>query len=200
MTRRLIISLAALLLVICLLSGGCSKVDGSKIKAWTDLIKIPASTEKSAQSNKDILTPTIQSPELTEKLTVKLYFEDAQQRKLVFEERSIDKVEGIARQTMQELIKGPSQTEMRSIFPSGTKLLDINVKPEGLCIVDLSTEAKKVSSKEQGKLMVQAIANTMGQFPSIKEVSFLVNGEKLNNLGGMVDLAKPVQADYSMQK
>ena len=158
MTRRLIISLAALLLVICLLSGGCSKVDGSKIKAWTDLIKIPASTEKSAQSNQDILTPTNQSPELTEKLTVKLYFEDAQQRKLVLEERSIDKVEGIARQTMQELIKGPSQTEMRSIFPSGTKLLDINVKPEGLCIVDLSTEAKKVSNKEQGKLMVQAIA------------------------------------------
>ncbi len=200
MTKRLIISLAAVLLVICLLSGGCSKVDETKVKAWKDLIKIPASTEKSAQSDKDILTPEKQSPELTEKVSVKLYFEDAQQRKLVVEERSIGKVEGIARQTMQELIKGPSQTEMRSIFPAGTKLLDINVKPEGLCIVDLSGEAKKVSNKEQGKLMVQAIANTLGQFPSIKEVSFLINGEKVNNLGGMVDLAKPVQAEYKLTK
>ncbi|MDD3365139.1 MAG: GerMN domain-containing protein [Syntrophomonas sp.] len=200
MTKKLIVSLAAVLLVICLLSGGCSKVDESKIKAWKDLIKIPASTEKSAQSDKDILTPEKQSAEPTEKVSVKLYFEDAQQSKLVVEERSIGKVEGIARQTMQELIKGPSQTEMRSIFPSGTKLLDINVKPEGLCIVDLSGEAKKVSNKEQGKLMVQAIANTLGQFPSIREVSFLVNGEKVNNLGGMVDLTKPVQAEYNMSK
>ncbi|PKM77296.1 MAG: hypothetical protein CVU90_08295 [Firmicutes bacterium HGW-Firmicutes-15] len=199
MTKRLIVSLAAVLLIICLLSG-CSKVDESKVKAWKDLIKIPASTEKSAQSDKDILTPENQSPELTEKVTVKLYFEDDQQRKLVIEERSIEKVEGIARQTMQELIKGPSNTEMRSIFPFGTKLLDINVKPEGMCIVDLSGEARKVSNKEQGKLMVQAIANTLGQFPSIREVSFLINGEKVSDLGGMVNFAKPVQAEYNLPK
>jgi spore germination protein GerM len=196
MTKRLIVTLAAMLLVICLLSGGCSKVDESKIKTWKDLIKIPVSTEKSVQNDKDILIPEKQSPELSEKVTVKLYFEDALQRKLVVEERSIVKVEGIARQTMHELIKGPSQTEMRAIFPSGTKLLDINVKPDGLCIVDLSGDAKKIVNKEQGRLMVQAIANTLGQFHSIQEVSFMINGEKVNNLGGMVDLAKPVQAEY----
>jgi hypothetical protein len=70
------------------------------------------------------------------------------------------------------------------------------VKPDGLCIVDLSGDAKKIVNKEQGRLMVQAIANTLGQFHSIQEVSFMINGEKVNNLGGMVDLAKPVQAEY----
>jgi spore germination protein GerM len=198
MAKRLIVSLAAVILIVCLLSGGCSKVDESKIKSWKDLIKIPTTTQKSTQSDKDILLPTKPSPDLTEKISVKLYFKDVQQRKLVVEERSIVKVEGIARQTMQELIKGPSGKEMLSIFPVGTRLLDINVKPEGLCIVDLSMEAKNVANKEQGKLMVQAIANTMGQFSSIKEVSFLINGEKSNSLGGMVDLTKPIQVDYSI--
>lgn len=196
MTKKLIISLAAVLLVVCLLSGGCSKVDDSKIKAWKDMIKIPTSTEKNAPSGKDPLLPDEQSTNLTEQVKISLYFKDAQQSKLVVEERSIAKVEGIARQTMQELIKGPSQTNLRPVFPTGTKLLDINVKPEGLCIVDLSGEAKKVTNKDQAKLMVQAVANTLGQFPSISQVSFLINGEKVNSLGGMVDLAKPVQAQY----
>ncbi len=62
--------------------------------------------------------------------------------------------------------------------------------------MDLSGEADKVSSKEQGKLMVQAVANTLSQFPSVKEVSFLINGERVEALGGLVDIAQPVQADY----
>jgi spore germination protein GerM len=200
MTNRFIIGLAAVLLVVCLLSGGCSKVDDSKINAWKDMIKIPTSTEKSTQSDKDILIPENQSIVPGEKVTVKLYFEDSKQSKLVVEERSIGKVEGIARQTMQELIKGPSKTDMKPVFPVGSKLLDINVKPEGLCIVDLSSEVKKVNSKDQAKFMVQAVTNTLGQFPTIKEVSFLINGEKVNSLEGMVDLSKPVQAPYYNQK
>ncbi len=196
MTNKLIISLAAVLLVVCLLSGGCSKVDESKIKAWKDMIKIPTSAEKNTASEKNLLTPDQLSTEPTEKVIVKLYFEDSQQSKLVVEERSIGKVEGIARQTMQELLKGPSQTSMRSVFPNGTELLDINVKPGGLCIVDLSGEAQKVSDRNQAQLMVQAVAHTLGQFPTITEVSFLINGEKVSSLGGMVDIAKPVQADY----
>jgi len=190
--------MAVILLAVCLLSGGCSKVDDSKIKAWKDLIKIPTNTEKSAETNNEDLIPVDESQPSVDKISVKLYFQDAAKSKLVVEERSIGKAEGIARKTMQELLKGPSQKDCVSVFPTGTKLLDINVKPEGLCIVDLSGEANKVSSEGQGKLMVQAIANTLGQFPTIKEVSFLINGEKVNALGGMVDIAQPVQADYKL--
>jgi len=195
MTKKLIVGMAALLLVICLLSGGCSKVDDSKIKAWKDLIKIPTSSEKSASTEKEVTTPVDAAQEPATKVTVRLFFEDAGQHKLVMEERNIGKVEGIARQTLQELVKGPSQKEMLPVFPAGTKLLDINVKPDGLCIVDLSGEAKKVTSKEQGKLMVQALTSTLSQFPSIKEVSFLINGEKVSTLGGAVDVSKPIRID-----
>jgi len=198
MTKKLIMLMAVILLAVCLLSGGCSKVDDSKIKAWKDLIKIPTNTEKPAETNNEDLIPVDESQPSVDKISVKLYFQDTAKSKLVVEERSIGKAEGIARETMQELLKGPSQKDCLSVFPSGTKLLDINVKPEGLCIVDLSGEANKVSNKKQGELMVQATANTLSQFPTIKEVSFLINGEKVNALGGLVDIAQPVQADYKM--
>lgn len=196
MTKKFIMVMAMMLLVVCLLSGGCSKVEDSKINAWKDMLKIPTSSDKTAQ-NEAVTNPTADSQVTTEKISVKLYFVDPGQHKLVIEERSIGKVEGIARQTMQELIKGPSSSGYQAVLPAGTKLLDINIKPEGLCIVDLSGEASKISSQEQGKLMIQAVANTLSQFPSIKEVSFLINGEKVKTLGGLVDIAQPVQANYN---
>lgn len=197
MTKKLIMVMAMMLLAVCLLSGGCSKVEDSKINAWKDMLKIPTSSDKTENSNEAVTTPTSDSQENTEKISVKLYFIDPGQHKLVVEQRSIAKVEGIGRQTMEELIKGPSGSVYQAVVPTGTKLLDINVKPEGLCIVDLSGEASKISSQEQGELMIQAVANTLGQFPSVKEVSFLINGEKVTTLGGLVDIAGPVQADYN---
>ncbi len=196
MTKKLIMVMAMMLLAVCLLSGGCSRVDDSKINSWKDLIKIPSASDKSTPNDKDTPTPGNESPEIGEQISVKLYFINAETNKLAVEKRSIGKVEGIARQTMEELIKGPSQQEYQPVLPVDTRLLDINIKPDGLCIVDLSGEADKVSSKEQGKLMVQAVANTLSQFPSVKEVSFLINGERVEALGGLVDIAQPVQADY----
>jgi germination protein M len=201
MTKKIIVGMATLLLAVCLLSGGCSKLDDSKINAWKDLIKIPTSSQKTTPPSNETVKPSTQtqaqSPTTTEHLNVKLYFKDAGQRNLVVEDRSIGKTEGIARVTMQELLKGPTQKDYLAVFPSGTKLLDINVKPDGLCIVDLSSEADKISNKDQGQLMVQAVANTMSQFPAVKSVSFLINGEKVRTLGGLVDVSKPIQAKYS---
>lgn len=198
MTKKIIMAAAMIIMAVCLLSGGCSQVENNKINSWRDLLKIPASSEETAQNTSEpAVIPDGNSGEAVEKISVRLYFIDPKQNKLAVEERSIDKVEGIARQTMAELIKGPSSAEYEAVFPAGTRLLDINIKPEGLCIVDLSSEADKIAGQEQGNFMIQAVADTLGQFPSIKEVSFLINGEKVNTLGGAVSIAKPVQVDYN---
>lgn len=198
MTKRFMMLLALLLVAVSLLSGGCTQSDNSKIKAWKDLLKIPTAAEKETPANTQPIKPSTEISQSQDKITIKLYFMDSTGKKLVAEERSIVKTEGIARQTMQELLKGPAQQGLQTAVPAGTRLLDINVKPEGLCIVDLSSDVNKISTKEQGKLAVQAMANTLAQFPSVREVSFLINGEKANSLGGLVDVAQPVSADYSI--
>ena len=122
-----------------------------------------------------------------------LYFGRGDGLSLVEEMHSIPKEEGIARRTINELMKGPDTPEYLSIVPEGTRLLDINLKPDGLCIINLSREACQVNSREQEEMMVMAIANTVGQFPAVKEVTFMIEGEFVQEIGGFIDLSQPVK-------
>jgi germination protein M len=42
-------------------------------------------------------------------------------------------------------------------------------------------------------MMVMAIVNTLGQFATVKEVSFMINGELVQEIGGFVDLSQPLK-------
>ena len=200
MRNTFIVVLAFILLSICLLSGGCSKPDQSTLKEWQDLLKIPVDKQKTNQNVQNVVPNSSQSSATTpgESLQVSLYFGDASGKKLILEERNITKVEGIARETMEELLKGPANVESTQLFPTGTRLVDINLKPDGQCFVDLSSEARKVANQSQEKLMIYAIANTLGQFPSVKEIVFMINGEHVDRIGGYMNLAKPVKPDYNL--
>lgn len=199
MRNTVITVLALVLLAVCLLSGGCSKANQEKIKEWQDLIKIPVDKESTAQKEQLPEKNNVKDPAVTqEKIEIQLYFADSQGKKLVMEERDIAKAEGIARRTMEELLKGPANVESVQVIPDGTRLLDINVKPDGLCIVDLSSEARGVMNEEQEKLMIYAVANTLSQFPTIKEVSFMIDGQKVDQIAGYMNLSSPVQANYDL--
>lgn len=210
MTKKFICTLAIVVLAICLISGGCS-TGNDTLNAWKDLIKI--SPQKEATKNPDqeaglsiekLLKSQDESEdkkknaEKTEKVQVELYFIGPDGQKLVAEKRTIVKVEGIARKTIEELIKGPQKKENLSVFPEGTKLLDINVKPDGLCVVDLNSQAQQVDNQLQEEFMVYAVVNTLGQFPTISGVDFMINGERVDSVGQFVDLSQPIEPDYSI--
>lgn len=199
MRNTFIVIMALVLLSICLLSGGCAKPDQAKIKEWQDLLKVPVDKEKAA--NEETVLPSKKANNKSAEeasLSVNLYFADASGNKLIIEERDITKVEGIARKTMEELLKGPANVEAVQVIPDGTRLLDINLKPDGLCIVDLSSEARGVLDEEQERLMVYGVANTLMQFPSVKKVSFMIAGEKVDSIGGYMNLSSPIQANYDL--
>ncbi len=135
-----------------------------------------------------------ENPEAGQELIeVKLYFVGPDGKSLVMEERSIGKTESMARNTVQELIKGPAENENLSAIPEGTRLRDINLKPDGLCIVDLSSQAQQVSSAKQEELMVYAIANTLGQFPTVKDVTFMIDGQRVDTIAGFLDLSNSIK-------
>lgn len=200
MRNTIIVILALVLLSICMLSGGCAKPDQTKIKEWQDLLKIPLDKEKAAKNEKTVLPSKNEKSKVVgvETLPIILYFADVNGNKLIIEERDVSKVEGMARRTMEELLKGPANVESVQIIPDGTRLLDINIKPDGLCIVDLSSEARGVLNEEQERLMIYGIANTLGQFPSVKKVSFMIDGQKVDRIGGYMNLSSPVQANYDL--
>lgn len=200
MTRKFILILAAIVLGICLLSGGCSATaNNAKIQALKDMIKVsnpPASSVEQGTRVQDL----VQDLDVVaqDQIEVKLYFGDKEGQRLVAENRQIDKTPGMARETIKELLKGPSQAEHTRLFPEGTRLLDINIKSDGTCIVDLSSEVRGFSNSQRGKLMIYSLVNTLGEYPTVKTVNVIIGGEQVQSLGSQVNLAVPLKPDYKL--
>ncbi|MGI6412742.1 MAG: GerMN domain-containing protein [Syntrophomonadaceae bacterium] len=200
MTRKFVSVLAIIVLGICLLSGGCFPFsDDRNLKSWRDILRIgPDENNNDTPLNLEPIQPQLENEDQKDRIGVRLYFGKPDGYGLVAEERLITKTEGIARQTLQELLKGPDSSNCLNIFPEGTRLLDINIKPDGLCIVDFSPEIKNVTSLHQEKLVVYAIANTLGQFATVDKVSFRIGGEEVPTIAGFVDISETVTPDYDL--
>jgi len=136
-----------------------------------------------------------------EQIVVQLWFGDSQGQTLVMEEREISKVEGIGRATVNELIKGPSaDSDLLPIIPVGTVLKDINVKSDGLVIVDFSKELidNHIGGTTSEALTVYSIVNTLTQFPTVDRVQFLVEGQYVETLTGHMDLSQAISSSLEM--
>jgi len=134
-----------------------------------------------------------------ETIIVRLWFSDSQGQKLLVEEREISKVEGIARATINELIKGPSMdSDLLPTIPVGTVLRDINVKSDGLIIVDFSKEliTNHIGGSTAETLTVYSIVNTLTQFPTVDRVQFLVEGQYVETLTGHMDLTQAISSSF----
>ncbi|MGI6422718.1 MAG: GerMN domain-containing protein [Syntrophomonadaceae bacterium] len=201
MDKRIVVILALILVAICLIAGGCSTFTGdSSLKAWKELLSLTpesetANSQQQGTSLEDLLLDKQAEGQDTmeEYIVVFLYFADETGSSLVSESRRIVKKEGIARQTLQELIKGPDNNQYKNIFPTGSQLLDINITEDGSCIVDLNSEVRKVKNAQEEKLLVNAIVKTLGQFPTIKRVSFLIDGQVADHIAGSLDLSEPIE-------
>jgi len=133
---------------------------------------------------------------------VTLYFMDPINDKLMAEERTIPKVTGIARATMEELIRGPVGSELNCALPVTTKLLDINVREDGLAIVDFSEDLINdlPVSAEAEELAVYSIVNTLTQFPTVQEVEMRIEGRKVDTLLGYVNLDENLKRNAILLK
>ncbi|PKM90285.1 MAG: hypothetical protein CVU87_02550 [Firmicutes bacterium HGW-Firmicutes-12] len=192
-----------LLLVIVLFSSMC--LTGCFLTDKISSLKQGFNQEESL-TDSEIQTPTviIETPQNAvtvnaETQTIALYFKD-QAGKLVLEERMIPKVEGIARSAMEELIKGPTQAGLESTLPASAKLLDINVKSDGLAIVDFSGDliTGLPASEAAEKLAVYSIVNTLTQFASVEKVELRVDGQRVSTLIGYVEINQNLVRDTSL--
>lgn len=150
-------------------------------------------------------TPNLEEPVIVsppaETKDVLLYFASADGKNLVEVEREIAKVEGVARATLNALLEGPDfQSGLLPSVPVGTRLLDINVKEDGLCIVDFSSDiiANMSGGADGEKLAVYAITNTLCQFPTVDRVEFRVEGQKMDSLLGYTNLEPTVSANATL--
>ncbi len=184
--KQRLVAGALALFVLTIVVAGCSLTD--KVQSWRQGGQSQVESTEGIPEEAEIVAPE-------ESIEVNLYFSDSTGKKLVEEQRSIPKVEGIARATLEELIKGPSeQSGLLPTIPAGAKLLDINLKPDGEAIIDFSPEigSNHTGEKEGENLTVYSIVNTLTQFPTVKSVRFRIGGQDVKTLAGNVNLDQPV--------
>lgn len=127
------------------------------------------------------------------KVDIVLYFADQNGDYLKAEKRQIEMVPGLARATVEELIKGPKEKGLTRTIPQGTAVRDINIE-KGLCRIDLSKQFKDNHwGGSSGEILtVYSLVDTLTQYDTIEKVEILVEGQKIETLAGHMDLTSPV--------
>ena len=120
----------------------------------------------------------------TESKAIALYFADSTGKYLVKEERTLPKTVSMAKETVNQWIKGPAvkAATVQATVPAATRLLDINIK-DNIATVDLSKEFLQSNAKVSSEVVLYSLVNTLTQFSTIKEVDIRVEGKAITKYG-----------------
>jgi spore germination protein GerM len=138
------------------------------------------------------------------KITVTVY-RPGQVGDLLYPEKySINREQGVtpAAAALRALIEEkPLEEGHVNIFPPGTRLIALRIK-DGLAEADFSKEMLQggVGGSLGEMLLVGSIVNTLTEFPEISSVQLLVEGKKIDTIGGHMDVLDPLKRNDSMIK
>jgi spore germination protein GerM len=128
---------------------------------------------------------------------VYVFFQSSGSPLLVPEKRRIFHTSSItdqAKQTIVELIRGPETPGHLPTIPGGTKIEELYLSPHGTAFIDLSSDfiTGQVGGSEEELIAVYSIVNTLTiNFPSIKQVKFLIEGKERDTIKGHISLKNP---------
>ncbi|GAB6137013.1 LysM peptidoglycan-binding domain-containing protein [Halanaerobaculum tunisiense] len=159
-------------------------------------------TKFNPSSNPDFITPgeIILVPT---KVKSKLYFIQFTQQDahLVTEKKEISLQNNVYKNTLQELINGPTSTPNAQMpILKDTKVLGVTIN-NGIAHINFDEkilQANVGSASEH--LLLLALANTLTEFKKIKAIKILVNGQQVETIGGHVVLNKPIYRSLNLVK
>jgi hypothetical protein len=105
-----------------------------------------------------------------------------------------------ARQVIEELIRGPRRVLNIAVIPKQTKVRQIYLDREGNTYVDFSAQMMKghPGGSESEAATLYAVVNSLTyNFPEIRSVQILIDGEERETLAGHIDLARRYYRDLS---
>lgn len=105
----------------------------------------------------------------------------------------------LVKAALEELLKGPSEQAHMNVVPGGVKLRKVTVSGS-LATVDLSADFvdKFKGGSNVAALVVYGVVNTATAVDGVKQVQFLFDGQPRDEFGGVLSLAKPLEADPSL--
>ena len=133
--------------------------------------------------------------------TVTLYFSDEQAMYLLPEERRIDinPEHTIEKHVVEQLIAGTEIPNRYSPIPPESRLRDIKTI-ESVCYVDFNKEFidRQSGSSTEARLIIYSIVNSLAEVPGVRRVVFHMEGQRIVDYKGGIDLSVPVDPDPSI--
>ncbi|MEN6371152.1 MAG: GerMN domain-containing protein [Armatimonadota bacterium] len=85
------------------------------------------------------------------------------------------------------------------LIPQGTKLIGVKIKKR-TAYADFSKEIRDnfTGGSMNEALLVNAIVHTLAQFDDVKKVQIMVEGKKVESLGGHLDISQPLEGDSTL--
>ncbi|MBQ6553754.1 MAG: GerMN domain-containing protein [Firmicutes bacterium] len=149
--------------------------------------------------NNVAVNPSLE-PEKSDRQQVVLYFTNAAHNYLVAEERSIEikQSQTTEYQIVEQLIQGPFDSGLVPTISGDVKIKDIKTE-EGICYVNLSTDfvTKHVGNTNE-LTAVYSIVNSLTELDNVNKVQFLIEGEKISDYKGRLDLGKTIERNTSI--
>lgn len=133
-----------------------------------------------------------------------VYRADNDLQYLIAENITLDNVkkEDRFKEVLQALASGkPKIDKVQNIFPENTKVINVKVK-DGLAEANFSKELllRHIGGSSYELLLVGSIVNTLTEFPEIKQVQILVDGERIETINGHMDLVDPLKRNEDLIK
>lgn len=151
--------------------------------------------EQSQMSQNATVSSSVQTATQTEQQdmqNVTVYYQDGEGY-LVPVTTQVAKTDGIAKAALSRLVESPendlaaAKMGLKTVVPEGTTF-DLDIA-DGRARVDLGKAALSCQSAESESLMVCAVAQTLTSFSSVKEVSFLFDGQSRSKLTHGTDVS-----------
>lgn len=184
----------SLLIIVVLVIIGYLIFNKFIVPVWERYTEKPVITKEVPYKKEEI--KEVELLPIEEMVEVNLYFSDSQAMYLIPEKRKISQIPSIVRQAVNELIKGPENSDFYRTIPEGTQVNEVYIADD-IVYIDLSEEIfKNHPGGSSGELMtVYSIVNTLTEIPPIKGVQILVEGNEMESLVGHIDISMPLLRD-----
>ena len=184
----------SLLIIVVLVIVGYLIFNKFIVPVWERYTEKPVITKEVPYKEEEI--KEVEPLPIEEMVEVNLYFSDSQAMYLIPEKRKISQIPSIVRQAVNELIKGPENSDFYRTIPEGTQVNEVYIADD-IVYIDLSEEIfKNHPGGSSGELMtVYSIVNTLTEIPPIKGVQILVEGNEMESLVGHIDISMPLLRD-----
>ena len=181
----------SLLIIVVLVIIGYLIFNKLIVPVWERYTEKPVITKEVPYKEEEI--KEVEPLPIEEMVEVNLYFSDSQAMYLIPEKRKISQIPSIVRQAVNELIKGPENSDFYRTIPEGTQVNEVYIADD-IVYIDLSEEIfKNHPGGSSGELMtVYSIVNTLTEIPPIKGVQILVEGNEMESLVGHIDISMPL--------